>query len=599
MGTSNNKRIEETAINQLEAELLLCPFLESFINRNDKTPSWDGYVSVYKSDSHRKENFFGRAPIQIKGTEQNICSERPSCSCEVSDLRNYYRDGGCLFFFISVNTPPNIYYSSLHVFDLKKILDKAGHQKTTTIYLDKFHQKDPGEMTSIFIDFIENSRKQHKFINKEIPSLEQLQSNIGVIDSFSFCIYNLGRKIDNIANYISLHRFYLYAKEKGICNSEIPVYKISDAIVSTLVPGKVMVKDTEYFPSFIVQHEKGKQFFLIGKGIRLSFDSTNKKASMNYKPTGTLSDFIQDVSCLFDMTENQEITLNGIRIPFNGMDNVDLSECKDYFQNAKEIKRTLDLLGVTEELQCENLSDEDDIILGNLVNAVLYNQKFDFSNTTDTVIQGPIKIANLSIWIWAIRQEDGYYQLENFFKPHNTVFFEEDDIARSNPIPASHYLLLNKEAFIHTSNMNYEEVEKDICSMNHHPLLIGYVTFLMLNVLLGYDEQREKDDRLLDLAKTICDWIALDKQTDREPFLRLNQLQIEKRRRPLTILENIELGKFTDTKYSADIRCGAFLLLGASEEAQKCFDELSPEKQKEFITYPICHFGKLIQKETP
>ena len=53
--------------------------------------------------------------------------------------------------------------------------------------------------------------------------------------------------------------------------------------------------------------------------------------------------------------------------------------------------------------------------------------------------------------------------------------------------------------------------------------------------------------------------------------------------------------KFTGTEYPANIRCGAYLLMDDSAEAQKCLDELSPETQKEFITFPICHFGKLIQ----
>ena len=54
MATSNNKRIEETATTALKAVLLRCPILESFIDSNDKTPSWDGTVFVYKNGSFKK-----------------------------------------------------------------------------------------------------------------------------------------------------------------------------------------------------------------------------------------------------------------------------------------------------------------------------------------------------------------------------------------------------------------------------------------------------------------------------------------------------------------------------------------------------------------
>ena len=159
----------------------------------------------------------------------------------------------------------------------------------------------------------------------------------------------------------------------------------------------------------------------------------------------------------------------------------------------------------------------------------------------------------------------------------------------------SSLFLLNKEAFVHTSNMDYEVVKSDLCSMKYHPLLIECTTLMMLNILRGYDEQKEKDEHLLDLAEAVCSWLSLDKETVEYPILRLNQLQIEKRRRSLTTQEIIELGKFTGTEYPANIRCGAYLLMDDSAEAQKCLDELSPETQKEFITFPICHFGKLIQ----
>lgn len=600
MAASNNKRIEETAITALKAALLRCPILESFIGSNDKTPSWDGTVFVYKNGSQKKTDLIGRAPIQVKGTEKAIVSDTASYSCQVADLNNYYRDGGCIFFLVSVDTlsgTTNIYYSSLHVFDLKKILNNAGQQKTITIKLDKFPQPDTNEMGSLFMNFVENSRKQTSFIGKEIVTLEQLEKSGIDIESLSFNTAGVGLNLDNIGSFISTHDFYLYAKPKGL-DIDIPIDKVSNAVVSKPVFGKVLVKDTEYYPSYSVLYEKGASTIRVGKGISISLDQSNNKVSMNFKPIGTLSDFIQDASCFVNMLESQEITLNGIRLPFNGMGAVDLSKYKDSLHYYKDVKRMLDLLGVTEELQCENLSDKDEINIRNFVNAVLYNRRIGFPDAKDMVIHGPIKIANLSIWIWGTKQDDGYYRIDNFFGHHEIALFEKTDVTQSNPIRASHYILLNKDAFVHTSNMDYETVKTDIRSMKYHPLVIEWTTHTMLNVLRAYDEQEIKDNRLLDLAETICDWLALDKKTVEYPVLRLNQLQIQKRKRSLSTQEIIELGRFTATDNPANIRCGAYLLLEDSAEAQKCYNELPAEAQKEFITFPICNFGKLIQGGT-
>ena len=80
-------------------------------------------------------------------------------------------------------------------------------------------------------------------------------------------------------------------------------------------------------------------------------------------------------------------------------------------------------------------------------------------------------------------------------------------------------------------------------------------------------------------------------------ILLLNKLQITKRRRTLSVSEIVDLAKLTESNYPPAIRCGAYLLMDADKEAQKCFDEFPPIAQEEFLKYPICHFGKLAMKE--
>lgn len=55
MPSVNTKRIEESATTALKAALLRCPILDSYIDSNDKTPSWDGTVFVYKSEKTKKK----------------------------------------------------------------------------------------------------------------------------------------------------------------------------------------------------------------------------------------------------------------------------------------------------------------------------------------------------------------------------------------------------------------------------------------------------------------------------------------------------------------------------------------------------------------
>lgn len=593
---SPSKRIEEASITALKTVLLRCPILEPHITSNDRTPSWDGAVFVYKNESLEKTYLHGSVPIQGKGTEDKIVSETASFSCEVADLRNYYRGGGCIIFLISVDlatSESRIYYAALHVYDLKQILDSAGQQKYKTIKLNKFPQNVAREMASIFVSFIENARKQSSFVGKKLPSLEQLQRNGVKIESFTFNTSGVSPDFESIASFITTHDFYLYVKPMGV-DVDIPIDKVSNAIASRRVFGKVMVKEKEFYPSFTVIYENGIPSYHVGTGISIKGDLTDK-ITVNIKPTGTLSNFIQDASCFIAMLEERELTLNGWHIGFKDVGSIDLSQSKNSLLYYKDVKKMLDCLGVVEELQCDSISSKDETNLRNFVHAVLYNRRIGFGDVKDSIINGPFIIGNLSIWIWATRQDDGYYKLESFFEPHSIAIFDKEDVEHKNPVPASHYLLLNKEAFIHASNMDYEAVQNDVCAMNHHPFIDQEMTLLLLNALRGYDERVDKDDRILDLAESICKWFDAKEEDDDYPIYRLNLLQILKRRRTLNTLEKIEIGKFTDNKYSPSVRCGAFLLLEDSTEAQKCFDEMLPEDQDEFIMYPICHFGNLVQ----
>ena len=265
--------------------------------------------------------------------------------------------------------------------------------------------------------------------------------------------------------------------------------------------------------------------------------------------------------------------------------------------NCKDVKKMLDYLGVTEELLLNDLSENDEKNLRNFTGAVLYNRKIGFPNMEQDQFYGAFKIANLVIWIWAKRQSDGMYSIDSFFKLHQIALFTEDDVDLKKPIQASQFVLFDKKGLVHISNMDYEMVYSDITQT---PLSAEYCTkvnFLVLDMIGAYDEQAKHDEKLLDLAEKICEWLrSIESMIDPEILL-LNKIQITKRRRTLSMSEIVDLAKLTESKYPPATRCGAYLLMDADEEAQECFDELSPIAQEEFIKYPICHFGKLTMKE--
>lgn|GEM_PF-1187057 len=598
MPSANTKRIEESATTALKAALLRCPILESYIDSNDKTPSWDGTVFVYKSEKTKKDNFVGRVPIQIKGTSKVIVSDTTTFSCSVEDLRNYYKDGGCILFLISVDINSGnskIFYKTLLVVDLDKIIKGVGKQKTSIIHLNLF-PTEANEIASIFMQFTDNVHKQTGFIGKNIPTIESLKANGSEITSLTFTASGIGLSWDRLPKFLSTHAFYLYAKIKGL-DIDIPIDKVTGAIVSKHVDGKVRVKERCFFSAYQVVYENGKPFIRIGKGISVSIGTDDNRITIHIDRLDTLSDFIMEAEFFLELAEQGELTLNGVTLMLNGALLSDLQERKRTLEYWKDVKKMLDYLGVTEELRLKDLTENDEKNLRNFTGAVLYNRKIGFPNMEQDQFYGAFKIANLVIWIWATRQSDGMYSIDSFFKLHKIVLFVEGDVDRKNPIQASQFVLFDKKALVHISNMDYEMIYLDISKTPPSPEYCVMVNLLVLNTIGAYDEQTKHDERLLDLAEKICDWLRSIESKIEPEIILLNKLQITKRRRTLSVSEIVDLAKLGDSKYPPATRCGAYLLMDADEEAQKCFDELPPIAQEEFLKYPICHFGKLTIKE--
>lgn len=598
MPNVNTKRIEESATTALKAALLRCPILESYIDSNDKTPSWDGTVFVYKSENTKKDNLAGRVPIQIKGTTKVIISDTATFLCRVSDLKNYYKDGGCVFFLVSVDLSSGksrIFYKTLLVVDLDKIIKDAGKQDKITIHLNLF-PTEANEISSIFMQFTDNVHKQMGFIGKNIPTFESLEANGAEITSLTFTASGIGLTWDELPKFLSTHDFYLYATVRGL-DVDVPIDKVSKAIVSKPVDGEVRVKERCFFPSYRVVYEKGTPLIRIGKGIRIDIRTEEKRITVHTDRPDTLSDFIIETEFFLEMVEQGELTLNGVTLPLNGASLSDLQERRKTLEYCKDVKKMLDYLGVTEELCLNNLSENDEKNLKNFTGAVLYNRKIGFPNIAQDQFYGAFKIANLSIWIWANRQSDGMYNIDSFFNLHQIALFSEEDVDLKKPIQTSQFVLLDKNNLVHISNMDYETVYMDISQTPPSPEYCTKVNFLILDMIGAYDAQSKHDEKLLNLAERMCDWLrTIESMIDPEILL-LNKLQITKRRRSLSVSESVELAKLTDSRYPPATRCGAYLLLDADKEAQSCFDELPLIAQKEFLNYPICYFGKLTTRE--
>lgn len=592
--TNSTKRIEENATHALKGALLRCPTLAAYINENDKTPSWDGQILVYGSADQKKSDGIITVPVQVKGTTRKLSAREVSYPCEVSDLKIWLKNGGCMLFVVSIDfehQSQEIYYSGLQVYDLKQELSAAKHHKSRNIQLQKFPKDDPAEITNIISSFAQDRIKQASFADKELLPLEDLVHRGVKVESLSFEVPGISSTPYDIGKYASSHEVYLYAKLEGV-DVEIPVDKVKNMIMSRPVNKSVYVAGAKYYDGYSVVSEKGDSFIRIGKGISVKFLKPENRFNVYFNPSGTLSDFIRDASFMIEVFYHKEVEIGGRKLTLNTSNAPNIDQYKRSLEYYKDVKKMLDLLGVAEELQCTGLTEQDEKNLRSFVLAVLYHREISFPQAkgTRTVIHGPVKIANLSIWIWAERQASGNYLIESYFAPHSVAAFAEDDTKCEHPNPVSHFIMMDKAAFLDSSNIDYQCIEDNLLATKLTPLLSPAATTLLLEMLKAYDEQSPKVEELLRLAEKTCAWIEQADIGDGFNMV-LNRLQIAKRQRKLNVSEMLELARIVESDVTADIQCGACLLLDDNESAQKYFHEMPIEQQKEFIKFPICHFG--------
>lgn len=128
----NTEWVERIAVNRLENALLSTGLVVPTIPTGDKAPSWDGEISLYPSQiSFPKSELVGRIPVQVKGTYVKEFQKKAVYQVDVADLRNFFRDGGAIFFVVQIKTDEQyrIFYTPLLRFQLRRLLEQAGNQK--------------------------------------------------------------------------------------------------------------------------------------------------------------------------------------------------------------------------------------------------------------------------------------------------------------------------------------------------------------------------------------------------------------------------------------------------------------------------------------
>ena len=583
---------EKIATNHVELAISKAGHLVSHINSNDKEPSWDGDVEVYKKSGHvhAKADLILKVPVQVKGhIKPNLKKKSIKYSIQYSDLRNYLYVGGTIFFVVYFDEKDEhhtIYYVGLLPFDLKKMLKdhKGDLSKCKSIELKVFPTKKE-DIDDIFLNFAHHMNRQRAAINSALLSFDSDLPTNTISLGYST---SAAKHYDLPLDYFFDHETYIYAVLPQ--KVELPIAHLDCIeLFSFTRDAPISIDSKVYFESYTVTRSKSSTVIRFGKGIQMSFSTAQSlPTKFNFTLSGTLSERIKDAEFMVAALSAHHYEINGGKIAFSEADCANLPTLQKKLSFLLDVKKTLEAVHATADLDCSSLSVTDNTNLSILRAALIDKEPIKMCSSQSLLRS--CHIANLELLLWVVPTEENseYHNIYDFnYVPLIYREFDKND----KEYPSTHFVMLNKDAMLKYCNIDYNAL---LDAVQHVPFSKDYshsLNALLLEMLKAYDESKNSRIELLSTATTLALWIKDSDPYTEHPIAILNYLQSVKRSRTLTSTEQAEILSLIEAAQDNEsIYVGAYLLLDNPVAAKIHFDKLPEESQKFFESCPIYHF---------
>lgn len=587
---------EMMGVNIVRLAIAKTDFLIPHINDNDREPSWDGDVEVYRKagNTHAKADLVMKVPVQVKGhIASNLKKQTISYPVELSDLRNYLNAGGTTFLVVYVDAEgekSQIYYNSLLPYDLKKLINKHGEQKTKNLDFKALPKNKEG-IADAFLFAAMHMKKQRPAITCDPISMEDLIKD-GRIPELSFGYTRVPDEGTDPIDYMLDHGTYIYAKLPfGL---ELPVERLSHIeFAGTTIDDPVCAGGRAFYPQYDIYQGKNTVEYRFGKSTKLVVDRKSGKRRFTYCQEGTLSERITDADFILQAVEARQFFVGTTKYPMNAIKDEEIEEFniperKRHLEWLKTVKRMFEKLGVQDELDCDVINAEEEKMIQKLVLSVVYGKSVQWPDLETNFPD--ITIANLTIKLCVLKDKnkEGYYRIFEYSDAPAGYVMKDSS---GNEAEVSYHIFLKKTSMLNCCNIDYSAVIRRLKLIPTSNEYSSALVWLLLEMLCAYDESAEMRKDILDAAIDLADWLRYSDPFTLQDLLDLNYYQAVKRSRNLTAKEIQGLHSIIESKPERkDVYVGAYLILGDQTSARYYYDKMGKEEQNVFKSYPISHF---------
>lgn len=587
------KTIETLAVNAVRDTIVICDYLDQYISDNDKEPSWDGHIYVFKAPSKKKDVLMGRIPVQVKGSTQlDPTADRIKYSVEISDLKNYLGDGGVIYFVVAMSqdgSQRTVFYVSLAPVNLKLILEKHSEQKTVSLEFCRF-PTDNAEKASLCMNFRDDLTKQASFKGAALLTPEELKDN-GDVEGLEMTRIHIGPK-ESLGDALLRQPPYLYVRMKGCPIPQPLLFLPENAFLQGTVLSLITVNGTLFYDR--CEHFKSLQNkgMRIGKSVSLTYLPGSDAGTLSINLTPMLNDRIRDLRFIIAMMKNKGFEYNKKFLPYEAKGELsqNVEEAEEILSFYEKVNCLLKMLRVTQDLDVSKLSEEDIETLQLLIHAIVYKKSIAIKMPSSPKLH--VKVGYLKFLFWVQKDpenSDRVYLYDYFTLDVSSEWTDKN----ARTIQLSHYAFLSLEEITSSANLCLDNVIPAFEKYTDNSEAYLYYNNILLLLLMAIDCGGERVQIYQTYAIQLAEWLL---NTPENVILKrmsyVNKLQTIKRTRRLDENETKQLWEMIDTyPNDACFQVCAYLLLDLEPMAERILALFSEDDQKSIRESPIYHFA--------
>ena len=582
---ANNRKIETLGVSHLSTFIDKHELLQSYFDRNDKTPVWDGEIHVLKSPSEKKDEILGKVPVQIKTTRQKK-DVLKSFSLDTRDLELYKSNGGVVLFVVWLNEDNgliDIYYKSLPPLSIKNLLkksklkNKSTNKKKLSIEIFKLDEK---KMYPMLVDFIKNSQKQYSFINVEGISVEDIP------DDKTLKFYFYGQEKEEIFNYQEEHDLFIYYLDP-ISGIEIPLEN-TIKIVETEEETDLIIKIGDYVFQDVKRHRfpDGSVQLHFGESFTMSFDIKKKQFKFNYTRPDLLSKAIKCTQVFQELGKIGYFTLNGDKIELDERSIKDISslDLESDIKGLLKISNFMKKMGIQKDVDLSCFDKQSQRNLNILYSGLVLKKKVALNYNESKLLH--LNIANIHIiTLYSFLSDKNGTMIDIFTE---TPWCREGETEDEDYLDISIFEVFEPNDWLKIDNCKIDSVIASYQRLVDNKLKYEGADRTILKIVIAADmaEDMTKRELLLNWAQCLSNWNL--KYSQNSEIAIINDLQIKSRVRKLNskemeILSNI----LVNSNDNYELCFGSSVLLKSKPQADLFWNKLDNETKESYKDFPI------------